>query len=89
MQVARAHSAVNLYHRDVAARLPGAPVVRADASRLPLRDGAVNAVTALNVFYHVLDPLPALYEARRVLRPGGHLLAATIARDDSPEFRGY
>ena len=66
-----------------------APVVQADAARLPFRDGSVDAVTALNVLYHLPDPLPALREAHRVLRPGGHLLTAVIARNDSPEFSAY
>jgi SAM-dependent methyltransferase len=65
------------------------PVLRADARRLPVRDRAVDAVTALDVLYHLPDPMPALGEARRVLRAGGHLLAATIARTDSPEFSRY
>jgi SAM-dependent methyltransferase len=65
------------------------PVLRADARRLPVRDRAVDAVTALNVLYHLPDPMPALGEARRVLRAGGHLLAATIACTDSPEFSAY
>ncbi len=65
------------------------PVLRADARRLPVRDRAVDAVTALNVLYHLPDPMPALREAHRVLRAGGHLLAATIARTDSPEFSAY
>ena len=65
------------------------PVLRADARRLPVRDRAVDAVTALNVLYHLPDPMPALREVRRVLRAGGHLLAATIARTDSPEFSAY
>ena len=33
--------------------------------------------------------MPALRAARRVLRRGGHLLAATIARSDSPELARY
>jgi len=66
-----------------------APVVQADAARLPFLNGSVDAVTALNVLYHLPDPLPALREAHRVLRVGGHLLAAVIARDDSPEFSAY
>jgi SAM-dependent methyltransferase len=77
---------------DVSARLVcahPAPAVRAEATRLPFRDTAFDAVTALNVLYHLPAPLPALREARRVLRPGGHLIAATIARTDSPELAEY
>jgi SAM-dependent methyltransferase len=65
------------------------PVLRADAARLPVRDRAFDAVTAVNVLYHLPDPMPALHEAHRVLRVGGHLLAATIARTDSPELAAY
>jgi SAM-dependent methyltransferase len=65
------------------------PVVRADATRLPFTAGAFDAVTALNVLYHLPDPLPALREARRVLRPGAHLLASAISRTDSPELAAY
>jgi SAM-dependent methyltransferase len=64
-------------------------VVRADATRLPFADGVADAATAVNVFYHLPDPMPAIREAHRVLRHGGHLLAATIARSDSPELHGY
>lgn len=65
------------------------PVVQAHAARLPFAAGSFDAVTAVNVLYHLPDPLPALCEARRVLRAGGHLLAATIARNDSPELNEY
>jgi SAM-dependent methyltransferase len=65
------------------------PVVRGDAVRLPFTDKAFDAVTALNVLYHLPSPLPTLREVRRVLRGGGHLLASAIARDDSPELAAY
>src|SRR5688572_27959597 len=48
-----------------------APVVQADATRLPVRNLAVDAVTALNVLYHLPDLTHAVHEARRVLRDGG------------------
>ncbi|MGK5550700.1 class I SAM-dependent methyltransferase [Actinomadura kijaniata] len=64
---------------------PG-PAVRGDAVRLPFRDGVFGAAVAVNVLYHLDDPSAALREARRVLAPGGLLVAAAIARDDSPEL---
>jgi ubiquinone/menaquinone biosynthesis C-methylase UbiE len=56
-------------------RLPGT-VVRASATRLPLRNGSVEVVTAIWLL-HLLTPDQAdavLAEAARVLRPGGHLV---------------
>ncbi len=64
------------------------PRVRADAVDLPFRDGAFDAVVAVNVYDHLPDPRPALHAAHRVLRPGGLLVAGTISRHDSPELAG-
>ena len=66
-----------------------APTVQALAEELPFGDGVVDAVTALNVWYHLRDPLPAVRGAHRVLTAGGALIAATIARTDSPELGAY
>jgi len=57
-----------------------APVVQADAARLPVRDRAVDAVTAVNVLYHLPDPMPAVHEARRVLRASGRHQARSADR---------
>jgi len=57
---------------------PDAWMARAEADRLPLADGAVGAVTALDVLEHV-DDGRALSEIRRVLRPGGVLIASVPA----------
>jgi ubiquinone/menaquinone biosynthesis C-methylase UbiE len=53
------------------------PAVRADAARLPFRDEAFDAVLLMHVVAHLRDPILALREARRVLRPGGKLGLAT------------
>ncbi len=62
------------------------PAVRADAVDLPLADGSVTAVVAVNVLYHLADPVAAIRAARRVLAADGVFIASTISRHDSPEL---
>lgn len=61
--------------RAVAARA-GAPLllVRADALRLPFRDGAFDVVFHQGLLEHFRDPMPLLRENARALRAGGLLL---------------
>lgn len=47
--------------------------LRADAQRLPLRDQTVDAVVSIAVLQLIPDPVAALAEMARVLRPGGRL----------------
>ena len=63
------------------ARRPAAAV--GDASALPLRDHAVDAVVAAFSLNHLEDPVAGLHEAARVTRPGGALLASAYAQDDT------
>jgi SAM-dependent methyltransferase len=46
------------------------------AEALPVPDGSADLVTCQTVLMHVADPQRAIEEMRRVLRPGGLLLAA-------------
>ena len=61
------------------------PAALADATRLPIRDESAGAVAALWMLYHLDEPVEAIREAHRVLRPGGLFVASTSRRDDSPE----
>lgn len=56
---------------NLAARLPGLPLLQFDLRRCPLPDACVDAVTALNVLEHIDDDRAALREIFRVLRSGG------------------
>jgi ubiquinone/menaquinone biosynthesis C-methylase UbiE len=49
----------------------GLPVLRADAQRLPVRTGSLDGITGHSVLYLLGDPVAALAEAARGLRPGG------------------
>jgi SAM-dependent methyltransferase len=52
---------------------PQVGFLRADAQRLPLRDQTVDAVVSTAVLQLIPDPVAALAEIARVLRPGGRL----------------
>jgi SAM-dependent methyltransferase len=70
---------------------PHRPVVRADMRALPFRSGAFAEVTHFWCLYHLADPVAAIEEAKRVLRPRGRYYASTGARNSDPElmWEGY
>jgi 2-polyprenyl-6-hydroxyphenyl methylase/3-demethylubiquinone-9 3-methyltransferase len=57
----------------------GVEVIRADLTALPFPDGCVDVVCAGEVLEHVADLDAVAREAVRVLRPGGLLVADTLA----------
>ena len=76
VEQARAASAAQPDH-------PVAGFMVGDARRLERADAGADVVLLLGPLYHLTeraDRLQALAEARRVLRPGGHLFAAAIGR---------
>ncbi len=79
----KGYRAIALEHHPVAAgfaRTRGLDVLRADAHRLPFADESFAVVLACDVLEHLQDDQQAVREIRRVLQPGG-LLVATVPAD--------
>ncbi len=62
------------------------PAVVGDVQALPLADASVDAALAMHMLYHVPDIPAAARELRRVVRPGGVLLASTNGVVDKVEI---
>jgi SAM-dependent methyltransferase len=45
-----------------------------DITKIPLGDGSVDAVMCTDVFEHIPDPIQAIKEFNRLIKPGGYLL---------------
>ena len=66
--------------------LDGVALVRADASRLPIADRSVDAVTIAFGIRNVDDRAAACREMHRVLAPGGRLAVLEFATPRAPLF---
>lgn len=72
--------------RGVLAReFPAIPALAGTAEQIPLSDASVDAVLVGQAF-HWFDPVPALTEIARVLRPGGALGALWNGEDPDVEW---
>jgi ArsR family transcriptional regulator len=67
--------------------LPNVDVRRGELEALPIQDDALDAATLLLVLHHLPDPVAALTEASRVLRPGGRLLICDMLPHDRETYR--
>jgi ubiquinone/menaquinone biosynthesis C-methylase UbiE len=63
-----------------------APAVAAPAEALPFDDASFDAVVSTMVLCTVADPVAAVREMRRVLRPGGRLVFIEHQRAESPRL---
>ncbi|MEM7306015.1 MAG: class I SAM-dependent methyltransferase [Planctomycetota bacterium] len=57
----------------------GAGLLRGDGTRLPVRDGSLDCITALDIIEHFDDDEALIAELHRALRPGGELVASVPA----------
>jgi ubiquinone/menaquinone biosynthesis C-methylase UbiE len=57
-------------------------VVDGTAERIPVSDGSIDALWAVNTMHHWSDPTTAVGEIARVLRPGGRVALADELFDD-------
>ena len=62
-------------------------VQQADMTNLPFDAGRFDLVTAHQVLHYADDPVAAIAEAARVLRPGGQMLVADFLPHDIEELR--
>jgi SAM-dependent methyltransferase len=67
------------------ARQQGFPLAQMDGVDLGFRSSSVDVIVMAFVLFHLDDPVVALKEARRVLRPGGVIGTATWADDPETE----
>jgi len=58
-----------------------------ELDHLPLRDGEAHFACINLVLHHLSDPLCALKEIRRILQPGGLLLAADFDKHNNEQMR--
>ena len=57
-----------------------------DAQSIPFEDETFDAVVANHMLYHVPDRPKAIAEIKRVLKPGGQLIATTIGKNHLKEL---
>jgi SAM-dependent methyltransferase len=60
----------------------GIPIIRADATNLPVAPGCLDLVVAYDILEHIQDDGVALKEIFQALRPGGHLALAVPVDPD-------
>jgi len=60
-----------------------------DAQAIPFEDETFDAVIANHMLYHVPDRPKAIAEIKRVLRPGGRLIATTVGENHMKEMMDW
>jgi ArsR family transcriptional regulator len=60
---------------------------RGDLESLPVEDAQLDAATVMLVLHHVAEPLRALADVARVLKPGGRLILVDMLPHDRESYR--
>ena len=60
-----------------------------DAQSIPFEDEAFDALIANHMLYHVPDRPKAIAEIKRILKPGGRLIATTIGQNHLKEIANW
>lgn len=60
-----------------------------DIFKLPFADNSVDIIISSEVVEHLPDPMPAIREIARVLKPGGYAMVTTPNPANFPESAGY
>ena len=60
-----------------------------DAQSIPFEEETFDAVIANHMLYHVPDRPKAIAEIKRVLKPGGHLIATTVGEHHMQEMMNW
>lgn len=60
---------------------------RGDLEALPIDDGRLDAATVMLVLHHVPEPVRALVDVHRVLKPGGRLVLVDMLPHDREHYR--
>ncbi len=73
--------------RERLARFDNVELRESELERLPIADGHLDAATLVLALHHLPEPVSALREARRVLKPRGRLLVADMLPHDREDYR--
>jgi len=68
--------------------VPGVELRQGELEALPLENGEVDLAMALLVLHYVVEPLQAIREMARVLKPGGRLVLLDMRAHGREEYRG-
>ena len=69
--------------------MQGIHFMAGDIFKLPFADNSIDILISSEVVEHLPDPVPALAEMQRVLKPGGYAMVTTPNPRNLPEMLGY